>query len=79
MARLLEQMLIVKISELVRDDDMETKETLPDDFNKNLETVIAELYGVTNAMVEVSANPVMSQTSAPFADPPMVFGNNVSD
>lgn len=55
MARVQEQVIVVKISKLVKDREAETQSLVDDDFVANAESVLQELVG-DNYTVEVVAD-----------------------
>ena len=55
MARLQEQVLVLKVSKLIRDRDQESDKLVDEEFIANAESVLQELVG-DNCTVEVVAD-----------------------
>ena len=62
MAKLNEEVIVIKISEMLKDSDP-IQPLLPPDILSNIEQVIAELTGRTNVMVEVEAATNVSEVT----------------
>ena len=62
MAKLNEEVIIIKISEMLKDADP-VQPLLPPDILSNIEQVISELTGRTNVMVEVDSAANVSEVS----------------
>tara|TARA_A100001388_G_scaffold212994_1_gene163408 strand:+ start:1028 stop:1219 length:192 start_codon:yes stop_codon:yes gene_type:complete len=62
MAKLNEEVIVIKISEMLKDADS-VQPLLPPDILSNIEQVIAELTGRTNVMVEVEAATNVSEVT----------------
>tara|TARA_S200000501_G_scaffold199020_1_gene187288 strand:+ start:631 stop:822 length:192 start_codon:yes stop_codon:yes gene_type:complete len=62
MAKLNEEVIVIKISEMLKDSDP-IQPLLPPDILSNIEQVIAELTGRTNVMVEVEAAANVSEVT----------------
>jgi len=62
MAKLNEEVIVIKISEMLKDADP-VQPLLPPDILSNIEQVIAELTGRTNVMVEVEAATNVSEVT----------------
>ena len=62
MAKLNEEVIVIKISEMLKDADP-VQPLIPTDILSNIESVIAELTGRTNVMVEVEAATNVSEVT----------------
>ena len=62
MAKLNEEVIVIKISEMLKDADP-VQPLLPPGILSNIESVIAELTGRTNVMVEVEAATNVSEVT----------------